>query len=118
MDGYHLSGCYITATILLPTLPDILQLQKYKRAAYLPKANRDIRGIAAHKVYPKLLLPTIPVSSYLTFSPLSTKADGNFLWHFLPDQDRGRPLTGVLLYAVRTFLHYLSITAITRFAVR
>jgi len=32
--GYHLSGCYITATILLPTLPDILQQQKYKRAAH------------------------------------------------------------------------------------
>lgn len=36
-------------------------------------SNADIRGIAAHKVYPKLLLPTIPVSSYLTFSPLSAK---------------------------------------------
>ena len=30
--------------------------------------------------------------------------DGNFLWHFLPALRRNRPLTGVLLFAVRTFL--------------
>jgi len=33
-DGYHLSGCCITTTILLPTLPVIPQKRKYKRAAY------------------------------------------------------------------------------------
>lgn len=27
-EGYHLSGCCIAATILLPTLPDILQNAK------------------------------------------------------------------------------------------
>jgi len=33
-DGHHLSGYCITATILLPTLPDIPRTQKCKRAAY------------------------------------------------------------------------------------
>ena len=98
-SGYHLSGCYITATILLPTLPDFPNARKYKRAAYFtgtgsdPKSrmNRDIHGIAAHKVYPSRQLLTGIVSSYLTFSPLSCskKQDGNFLWHYLPVVDTG-----------------------------
>jgi len=43
------------------TLGEQPSSDKYRKA--------DIRGITAHKVYPKLLLPIIPVSSYLTFSP-------------------------------------------------
>ncbi len=34
-EGYHLSGCYITVTILLPTLPGIPLTRKCKRAVYL-----------------------------------------------------------------------------------
>ncbi len=75
-------------------------------------SGADVRGIAAHKVYPSRQLLTGIVSSYLTFSPLNLTwplqrrgiRNGNFLWHFLPDQVRDRPLTGVLLFAVRTFL--------------
>jgi hypothetical protein len=77
--------------------------------------NADIRGITAHKVYPIYALLQKPVSSYLTFSPLllschaqhvkaCQERSGNFLWHFLPQLVGGRPLTGVLPFAVRTFL--------------
>ncbi len=53
---------------------------KYKNANEqftLPvKTNRDIRGIAVHKVYPPILLPKRDVSSCLTFSPLSRPRPG------------------------------------------
>ena len=45
-DGYHLSGCAITNTILLPTL------QRFVNESDEPPSNADIRGITAHKVYP------------------------------------------------------------------
>ena len=49
-DGYHLSGCYITATILLPTL----QPSAASRHRASSPRNADLRGITAHKVYPSL----------------------------------------------------------------
>jgi len=55
-EGYHLSGCCITATILLPTLPGfnskISELKVNGPLTLRKSANPDIRGITAHKVYP------------------------------------------------------------------
>jgi hypothetical protein len=39
-----------------------------------PLLNGTIRGISACKVYPRLMLPSKAVSSYLTFSPLPAEA--------------------------------------------
>lgn len=77
----------------------------------------DIRGIAAHKVYPCRQLLAGTVSSYLTFSPLSRRGGRLFSVALSSRQRRDRPLTGVLLYAVRTFLSSRRRRAITWFAV-
>ena len=104
-DDYHLSGCHITATILLPTLPDILRLQKYKRAAYFASRQIGIYVALQHTRFTQnYCYQQFPWALTSRFHPYPPKVDGNFLWHFLPDQDRDRPLTGVLLFAVRTFL--------------
>ena len=94
--------------------------------------DRDLRGITAHKVYPINALLQKPVSSYLTFSPLllschaehveaCQERSGNFLRHFLLfvtsgklKETNSRLLTGVLLFAVRTFLPPINWRTITR----
>jgi hypothetical protein len=62
--GHHLSCFYITAKVIA-TYPSTLAE---------PASSVDIRGIAAHKVYPIYVLLQKPVSSYLTFSPLPAVA--------------------------------------------
>jgi hypothetical protein len=90
-----------------------------------PPSTADIRGITAHKVYPINALLQKPVSSYLTFSPwpfflscfdrlsMTRKTVVIFCGTFFP-KNWGRPLTGVLLFAVRTFLSKYYIGTITR----
>jgi hypothetical protein len=51
-----------------------MDLAAYPSASGEPPSSADIRGISAHKVYPVYALLQKPVSSYLTFSPLPSKA--------------------------------------------
>ena len=76
--GYHLSCCYITATILLPTLPAPENSGVNGQLTLRICAKRDIRGITAHKVYPSQKLLTDIVSSYLAFSPLPRAGNGTW----------------------------------------
>ncbi len=98
-NGYHLSVSQVTPRNQSAYPPR--QLSHFAG----PAKNRGLHGISAHKVYPKYLLLSISVSSYLTFSPLSATADSYFLWHFLLSVlPNTRLFTGVLPCAVRTFL--------------
>ena len=47
-------------------------LAAYPSASDEPPSSAGLRGITAHKVYPIDALLQKPVSSYLTFSPLSS----------------------------------------------
>ena len=92
--GYHLSGCIITDAILLPTL-------RLGRAALKRRYtwHYSTQGLPENIVTNTFreLLPHI-------FTLIPINQDSYFLWHFLPDKNRDRRLTGVLPYAVRTFL--------------
>ena len=96
-EGYHLSGCYITVTILLPTLqhrassPQTLIYVALQYTRFTHNYNRlQLSWAFTSRFHPFLF-------------PIKLEIDGYFLWHFLPD-NRDRLLTGVLLYTVRTFL--------------
>ena len=65
-----------------------------------------LRGLAPGGVYRGQPVTRLPVSSYLTISPLPATAGGMFLWHC----PWGRPhwvLPSTLLYGARTFLRRL-----------
>ena len=66
-------------------------------------------GLAPGGVYHAYSVTAVPVSSYLTFSPLSPSQYGKetvyFLWHFPSSRYPGRLLFGSTLpFGVRTFL--------------
>jgi len=61
-------------------------------------------ALAPDGVYPNGLLPSCPVSSYLTFSPLPAETGGYFLRHFPWDHSL-LPLGGILSCGARTFLY-------------
>ncbi len=67
-------------------------------------SETGLHGISACKVYPSCVLLHKTVSSYLTFSPLSSRAKLLFSVALSLRNLRNRPLTGAMLYAVRTFL--------------
>lgn len=100
-EGYHLSCCYITATILLPTLQ--LRRAALKRWYTWHYSTQGLpKNIVTNTS--RELLPHV-----FTLIPIINYRDGNFLRHFLFAEivftiQTTRPLTGVLLYAVRTFL--------------
>ena len=84
-DGYHLSGCCITATILLPTLPVIPQKRKCKRAAYNALRHTGFTWHCSTQGLP-LITITCNYRELLphVFTLIRQTADGNFLWHYLP----------------------------------
>ena len=86
-----------------------LPLSAYPPSSGEQPSGTGIFGISAHKVYPTSLLPKKLVVSYTTFSPFPQKR-----WLFSVALSRlckeSRPLTGVLLFAVRTFLMVTSTT--------
>ena len=95
---------FIYSAYPLPTYKSTLSEQLFSFR------NRNIRDIAAHKVYPILLLPIKSVGSYPTFSPFPTynkvQIGSYFLRHFLSSAfAKVHSLNGVILYAVRTFLY-------------
>lgn len=87
-----------------------MDLAAYPPASGEPPSNAGLRGITAHKVYPVRALLPEPVSSYLTFSPLPRRIGvvifcGTVSFRcFNKFRTGSRLLTGVLLFAVRTFL--------------
>lgn len=104
-NGHHLSGSCITASVYLPTLPDI-QKMKLRRAGEnsgfiwhfstqgLPVSfvTKNYRGLLPH---------------IFTFS-ISIRVVVIFCGTVFSIKNEKRPLTAVLPYAVRTFLFYIS----------
>lgn len=76
----YLELASLQASINLPSFV----LCKHKLVRVTP-LNKGLFGFSTSEVYPKLLLPIICVSSYLTFSTLliCKQNSGNFLWHLL-----------------------------------
>jgi hypothetical protein len=75
---------YLAVTLLQQSccLPSsqFSRAEHWANSPYPHVREAGIRGITAHKVYPKPLLPIIPVSSYLTFSPLSQLTTGTVIF--------------------------------------
>jgi hypothetical protein len=82
--------------------------------------DRNIFGLATHKVYPHPVSPRCTVGSYPTFSPLPRLGrGGNFLWHFLFIPAKAGipfPLGSMAPCVVPTFLPRLATGAAERAA--
>jgi hypothetical protein len=105
--GYHLSVPKVTnrnQSAYPSTLP------VFRPASNEPFFKADLCGISACKVYPLLMLPSMAVSSYLTFStspkpsPKEREKAVIFCGTVSFPLLRSRLFTGTLLCAVRTFL--------------
>lgn len=72
-DGYHLSVPPVTRGINLSTHP-----RPFRRNGTIGRAAlyADLYDISACKVYPRKMLPSTAVSSYLTFSPFPPAVAG------------------------------------------
>ena len=84
--------------------------------------DRNIFGLATHKVYPLAVSPRRTVGSYPTFSPLPRLSRGGyFLWHLLFIPAKAGipfPLGSMAPCVVPTFLPRLSTEAAERTASR
>jgi hypothetical protein len=98
-------------------LPGGLQTSRLRtaRRAWTPLL---LSGLAPDGVYRGQPVTRLPVSSYLTISPLPARgafrpaAGGMFLWHF-PWGRPHWPLASILLYGVRTFLDHEGASDVT-----